>query len=135
MSWNNNMNKQIETIRQACIRANPDITELKFGCELKRKRPLNKTQGWVITGGFLGIVYWNGNRTAILEMPGAYEIIGRPIRLADVLLAIPKGNNGYDFNTSANFLYRDGDVFWDIRKDDLTFQAPETIKFLYELLR
>lgn len=104
------MNDKIETIREACIKANADLVELN----------------------------------------GA-EIPSRPIRLADVLLAIEedkqvvisKEDDGAYFGKVSNgdtryehdISIRWSPAFWNLRADDLTQQSEETINFLYDLLK
>jgi hypothetical protein len=68
----------------------------------------------------------------------------RPIRLADVLLAITKASpNNHNrvwlksdgrfvLNENGNSLHNPAD--WNLRKDDLTEQSEECINFIYELL-
>ena len=60
----------------------------------------------------------------------------RPIRLADVLLAIrekmPLGNIPMGHGTSVLNLMMQ---HWNLRTDDLSQQSPETLKFLADLLR
>lgn len=62
--------------------------------------------------------------------------IPQPIRLADVLLAIPKylaiGNTGQFMDASD--VLPDEPIYWNLRKDNLTEQGDECITFLAELL-
>lgn len=80
-----------------------------------------------------------------LEDHGAvkYEIIGRPIRLADVLLAmntniiridatLTQGDSGYCLYVSVK---ENGHMFWNLLKDDLEEQSDETISFLCGILK
>ncbi len=89
--------EQIESIRAACIKVNPEIQPPFF----------------------------------------THPSHGRPIRLADVLLAI-------DTHVQFAFYFQNGDFIryhddkrlahYDLRADDLTLQSPETITFLSEIL-
>src|ERR1700749_1790463 len=110
------MNEQIKTISNACIKANPNIVK---GLDV-----------WVKT-----------------EEGGGDEIkkVIRPIRLADVLLAIQKVNKSYAVNTEGGFelwnhhygdeyIYQDMYITWNLTKDNLSLQSPETISFIFELL-
>lgn len=125
--------QEINIIRQKCIEANPEIVELKFGCEIKSKR-------WSKNAIFLRMV--RGGRYAYIrpdhmELKEAWsediEIIGRPIRLADIILAWRK--------SVEPSMWWNPDVLvciiseWDSSKDDLTLQSPETIAFLTNLLK
>ncbi|MCB1392884.1 hypothetical protein [Nitrobacter sp.] len=63
---------------------------------------------------------------------------GRPVRLADVLLALEQsGDPQYAVNTTGEFM-RWGDtptgIRWNLRKDDLAEQSDECVAFLAELL-
>jgi hypothetical protein len=72
---------------------------------------------------------------------GLRQIIGRPIRLADVLLAINNPNavglltgvSGVNDDYSGNLEYED-EPLWNLRADDLNSQSEETIEFLVGLL-
>jgi hypothetical protein len=56
----------------------------------------------------------------------------RPIRLADVLLAIePIRTRRGLLNAAAEGVVK----AWDLRKDDLTEQSDETIRFIHGLLK
>ena len=61
----------------------------------------------------------------------------RPIRLADVLLAVQKQEYGGspEFRYTCEKLTSGAwHVHWNLRKDDLTEQSEECISFLYDLL-
>ena len=134
-----NNKEQIETIRQVCIKANPEIVELKFGCEVINNgisRFVTENRGNEIVT-FSGGISFSNKIKAFMEN---FEIIGRPIRLADVLLAIKDipvekkinilGNDHMPQNSTLAHIV----TFWKLDKDDLTIQSPETIAFIYELL-
>ncbi len=75
-----------------------------------------------------------------------YKIQGRPIRLADVLLAIGKTNCPKHKTFSHLALDMYGEFYdsdknqakvlatWNLRQDDLTLQNPATIDFLHSIL-
>lgn len=63
---------------------------------------------------------------AMDDMKEDVEILGRPIRLADVLLT---GADGFG---AKNVL--DLTIYWNLRKDSLEDQSEETIDFIYQLL-
>jgi hypothetical protein len=63
------------------------------------------------------------------------DLPSRPIRLADVLLAMNIG----EFTTTDEIEKESSEVhtlvlLWNLREDDLTKQSPETIDFLTDLL-
>ncbi len=136
--------EKLEAIRQACIKANPEIVELKFGC---------------LISGFghhrSPVVCLDKDYTAFLHAPtlitndktknvqANYEIIGRPIRLADVLLALHRTSRTQNVSINTlvgtmmnhNFTRDDLNKHWDFYKDSLDEQPEETISFIYELLK
>lgn len=158
--------QKLEAVRQACIKANPEIVELKLGCEFYQK---HRKTGEVLSDAvyvFVGrgidvreICFCLTNRyvgDAIgcydgyaynevqneKNMTGYMEIIGRPIRLADALLALGMKKN-YGYVCTDGSLFEGGlDVEndfsygqWNLRKDSLDEQSEETVSFLYELLK
>lgn len=72
------------------------------------------------------------------------HVIGRPIRLSDVLLAIysfrDERNEKVPSTTERYNKNRDEDElliwqYWNLRKDDLTQQSLETLQFIADLLK
>lgn len=140
-------NEQI--IREACIEANPEIMELKFGCEVKTG-DYNPETGMYICH-FFKASYIKFPRydvpQALNDSEHKLEIIGRPIRLADVLLTISwygkeknvtyfPGTNVADFIIKIrDVAYRpnDGGCIWYL-KGDLHDQSDDTLSFLAGLL-
>lgn len=143
----NNMQENIKTIRKACIKANPGIVELKFGCQIQRFHETGPVDIWVH-------LYNHGSdmHTVVLHRPknpkyvALYEfkcgreeieswvILGRPIRLADIVLATIKKmdgkTNGEVKDVMLKFAY-----LWDCFHDDLTQQPTETLEFIANLLK
>lgn len=124
--------QQLQLIREKCIEANPEIVELKFGCVVKYSSKINMT---CFHYGVDTSEYGNGNVGwyFIKEDGGRYfdsmpnfPIIGRPIRLSDVLLAMKA-------KIYHSFVDMDG-IIWNLKQDDLTLQSPECIEFIYSLL-
>ena len=78
--------KYIEEIRKVCIKANPEILELKFGCRIGNKRKYRLEYV-----GFNNrqhcLVLWKDGEQSLLFVDNVKqeEILGRPITLADVL--------------------------------------------------
>lgn len=147
-----------EIVRLACIKAQPEIVELKFGCYVKRRsngdlrnRSAGKI-GFVIkkypNPSAVGVVF-EGNETMSAVLNNEIEIIGRPIRLADILLAIGQSKknadmeygiraNGVfltDFCEKAVFNENDEIIAWDLKNDDLSKQSPECLQFLAGILK
>lgn len=119
----------IEFIREKCIEANPEIVEPAM-----RK-------------GMLCLVSDHGERyvtsydVAVAKSTvGDYEILQvlpRPIRLADVLLAIEKVKDQTQHGKCVMILCNGwGEKErWDLRQDNLNDQDEPTIRFIYELLK
>lgn len=126
-------------VREAVIKAMPEVLELKFGCEILVETSRAGIQKTTITnfmsaGGFMTL-----NFGPILEGK-ITEILGRPIRLADVLLAIEHqinniSLNGPIFDRAAEIPMADILNRWNLRKDSLEDQSEETIEFLYPILK
>lgn len=130
----------LEKIRAACIKANPEIVELKFGCFVKN--PYRERES-------IAVFLWKESKIAFLLHPrfGAEKyldgadplgVLGRPITLADVLLAIGSaaGENYYSVDVNGVF-FRGNKIdghHWNLRQDNLESQSPETQLFLSELL-
>lgn len=102
-----NLSQQVEEIRAACIKANPEIEQ----------RNITK-----IRNG-------HGETIDVHVDDGRFF---RPIRLADVLLAMDEKADGYISFTEWHFF-----IFhrWNLRTDDLTQQSPECIAFIHSLLK
>lgn len=149
------METNLQIIRDACIKANPKIVELEFGCEIavSNDRGYIHYSMWDKDGptllGFVSSSHPKTLRPIQWERgdPLNYTILGRPIRLADVLLAISRlkiakyeggksdpGNicistDGVFLNENAMHL-----GVYNFLNDDLTAQSPETLQFLADLL-
>lgn len=130
------MEDNIKKIREACIAANPSIKDLVFGCEVKTPYGNITKLVWETRGKSIWLTE-EDSRYNLEDL----EIIGRPIRLADVLLAIQKKQHknitylvstfGIFMDSHFNFSMKHQ---WNLLKDDLTLQSPETISFILELL-
>jgi len=151
--------EKIEAIRQECIRVNPEIVELKFGCVLKhhgyppqtiydRRPTLNGSDFKVFSregNCFLGpsedgeILLRNS-----WENQERWRIIGRPITLPDVLLAIQEKRPGCQILVWSSGAFQEFVMGgfkrlltpgWNLPADDLTQQSEETIDFIHDLLK
>lgn len=85
----------IEKIRRACIKANPEIMELKLGCKVIIKDSCQQAlyiRTWKELGLFAHqfmIIKEDQETCAIMEHASEhYTILGRNIQLADVLMVI-----------------------------------------------
>jgi len=136
--------ENLETIRAAAIKANPEIVELKFGCHITTRRSGTRLVFAEHDGNAneYGLCYYPrlGGGTQHIRLEGV-GIIGRPIRLADVLFAIDRRRplkqrwavryDGLFFDERNN---KWGGV-WSVRADTLEEQSDECIAFLADLLR
>jgi hypothetical protein len=155
-------------LKEVIQAANPEIMELKFGCEFIENisvRPFLKKRKIVSlididTGSLYATTVKGKTLTSYHKnyLDNDCQILGRPIRLADVLFALNKRFEEYtNINRSANMpmvrsngsIYpgmdkentdwyskiaqNDGNV-WNLKDDNLDNQSPECIKFLTDLL-
>ena len=132
------MEKQnyINKIREACIKANPEIVELKFGCEVEITHKASDYFGRKLfvsekpdAFGVLSVTIPNFYSIAVSKEN--IEIIGRPIHLADVLLAIIDKNKLFKHTEQ---LLGTVAIHWKLENDNLENQSEETLKFIVELL-
>lgn len=74
---------------------------------------------------------------------GDFLVEDRPVRLADILLAIEKTKEGTEvaIDTMGEFRMRDRDgyhetqqIWWNLYKDNINDQSDEFINFAYSLL-
>ncbi|HEX8196373.1 MAG TPA: hypothetical protein VF571_09310 [Pyrinomonadaceae bacterium] len=124
-----------EKLRGVIQQANPEIMELKFGCEfirlLRNCRIISYTpynpDGWRLKYIDIG----SGVLEDKLVFPDNFrsecQILGRPIRLADVLLVATE-------DKSPMFYYENLISKWNLKNDNLDHQSDETKRFLIELL-
>jgi len=108
----------------------PSVMALEFGCVLKNGTATSR----VIKERFDGTVMindWDGwqDKKMIEEN---FEILGKPITLAVILLAIEKKNKAMLELTVVEW----GDIlgFWNLSKDNFNDQSEETKTFIGGLL-
>lgn len=159
-------NTKYQAVREAVIAANPEIMELKFGCRVEAIYGLlSNSKGMICEGDpNEGIVIshdfslFDCYRTTqhreidtalIFHEKEKFKILGRPIRLADVMIALaqivlpddeflcvfPEGFICHKREASDdNNEYVIKNARWIFRQDDLSLQSPETIDFLHSVL-
>lgn len=136
--------KQIEHIRSKCIEANPSIKDLVFGCDIS------------IYGKYFRIIRaYEDIKSYDLENNTRYtiemltktiyiQILGREIRLTDVLLALSKVKNCDGLNIDVlgairekvpGFTPQSYSAFWNLKQDNLELQSKECIDFIFNLLK
>lgn len=145
--------QKIEEIRNACIKANPSILDLVFGCELKAKNLLNYRRFYAGRNEEEGERYYAEIDQVGCEDKQWYsdgvlpekQIIGREIRLADCLYAIWKANpanrTNFIVESSGTMIHRTAGTNpkiaaeWNLLKDSLSDQSEKTIDFIHNLLK
>ena len=148
--WEIEFDEKYQRLRQVIIAANPEIVEWKNGCRYIDKKGLGHVLS-IPNIGLEGLVYYNTERE-LVRQEDVKEIAGRPIRLADVLLALQANNVEVDL---ASFIHKVSElenihmekdvlrirrgtvVSWNLRHDDLDWHyrnKPETVQFLIDLL-
>ncbi len=132
---------KIEEIRKACIEANPEIVELEFGC-------LFQIKGAKYPQPIIGIKWKENEDTGIDEIDyfrdiyggkvgytNSIEIIGRPIRLADILLAIEvKLENRKDNEILKMEEFQHVTSNWILSQENLEKQKEYLISFIHNVL-
>jgi len=139
-------------IREACIAANPSILDLVFGCKVVWIG--NEKEFYFISNGMAGLyTIWNEESSAIHKNPQDISIIGREIRLADILLALNKAKASSAIQDFGCFMLHRFDedeesidwheispktlnrVRWNLLNDSLSAQSEDTIEFIYQLIK
>lgn len=140
--------QSINIVKEACVKANPEILELKQNCFVKDflKGTLEILAKYEIEGEtpVYDFVFRGEGEVSVARSPrGNWDILGRPIRLADVLLAIQKKDtleNPININTYGHLeLCGEEQIVlsrttWNLRADSLTDQSDQTLLFLAQLL-
>ncbi len=135
----------LQKVKEKIVSLIPEIMALEFGCEVEVQGIRQDNPGCEydvvvdqrikdgkITLGYFGAVPLD-----------SIKILGRPIALSDVLLAIRKfGNEIIVIREDGDFLRYDTDsgtyisfgMYWEFLSDSLDDQSPETIQFLFDIL-
>jgi hypothetical protein len=131
-----------DPIKQKIQELVPEIMELKFGCIIRNHEMTEdlKFCGESKQGGETCYIP-SIDDYVVLDSHIGCEILGRPIRLADVLRAIGETKNRVACDDMGNIfeLTGAGQIimpahFWDLSKDSYDDQSQETKKFIGELL-
>jgi hypothetical protein len=153
------LNKHMETlekynyIKQKCVEANGSILDLKFGCKvltLPMYAGISEDEEFECTvRRTIDERILVDERANTISIYSITKILGREIRLADILLALRKTRPPYriliDTEISGNSILIGvkedkikNFVEWNLLNDSLSWHkdnAPETIDFLYEILK
>lgn len=150
------MSPELQAVRAAIIKAVPEIVELKFGCEVLLLRQTKKSTllNFSEKDRYVEVFRNKDGSTLHGDMEIVSQILGRPIRLSDVLVTLEKENPRYpvvvtqegylvgtyrgNMGSCANpFNFKgwyETTQIWNLRQDDLSKQSPECIHFLHTLL-
>ena len=143
----------LQKLRQAIIKEIPEIVELKFGCKVEVKwQGEKKKRGFVFRNFLIGELDIICNFNEIYSVnpknkktPQIVKIIGRDIKLADVLRVVwivqptmeITDKDRVDFGAMVNVTEeRVFDVVqdWSLSKNNLDLQSKGTIDFLTEII-
>lgn len=126
---------QLKEIREVVARVVPDVMEIAFGCQVRFKS--NGEIGTIfkfykeLDGIFkLSVRVQN---MSCYPSDGDVEILGRPIRLADILAAMNATLKTDEFSLQAWREIITGNKY-NLLSDDLTAQSHELIAFLHNVL-
>src|SRR5918911_4448098 len=139
------MNKtDYEKLKSVIQTANPEIMELKFGCKCQDKDANGNLYGkWTIIKiheqGIRALYSDNSDgfiHFDVVNDPDMTLILGRPIRLADVLLAYQMRSGEWS-NWNSQDMHRiyallQGQQGWNLKDDNLDHQSEECKEFLIE---
>lgn len=129
----------LEIIKQACIRANPELLKPCFGCKVKLE--VRGDDGIILQESPYHDdsdpqwIYYNYNLQKVyIKKFTDNEILGCPITLADVLLAIRALIHTEVIEPDLSIAIDDlVNQYWDLTKP-LESQSEETLNFLAKLL-
>jgi hypothetical protein len=139
---------EYEKLKEVIQKANPQIVELKFGCEIEVIWTDGKTEKGIflepntltLHKSYGGELRTNGDNCGSCSFDKKeVRILGRPIRVSDVLLAFDYNSTSEQlkFGLSSNLFVietKNDKAIWNLRNDNLDAQSDETKKFLIELL-
>jgi hypothetical protein len=122
------LEQKIQAIREKCIEANPEITEMRCECCMFN-------WGEYVNGCpkcWRSELSREENRRLFPNR--SVRPVCRPIRLADVLLTCALGRQ-----TGGAHYYEKSVIpvvdMWNLREDDLTKQSPECVELVHQLLK
>ena len=139
-----------DKLKKIIQESNPEIMELKEGCKVKFyfNVNLNNYEYSTITGIKSDTVFTIDHFRKFINVHHGYydkhlikEVLGRPITLADVLIAIYKNIpdlslcSYYGYEHYFEFHFDGEKIFtWNMKDNNLDNQSEETKQFLIDLL-
>lgn len=149
------MTNQLAEIKEACIKANEEILWPVFGCCIRNRAGTVFTISGQINGKPYIIDHNTGyGHVSIIELTDdiSYEILGRKIGIADILLAIEKNTKPpamYQITDNGIFTYRESKeitatvlnsrflstgISYNLLDDNIDHQSQPTIAFIHSVL-
>jgi len=123
----------LEKLKKIIQKAVPSILELKFGCEVEKKKGMGFTEriiGVWYDQGFAGQTIIATDMTLENRYESKqYKILGRPITLEDVLIALRDNKNCLEMRRAWSVIR-----LWQLGQS-LDNQTPETHDFLLSVLK
>ncbi len=118
--------KKYQQLKEVIQKSNPEIMELKHGCKVIYADEMSEP-GEVL----LGMYEMNFEKTKVFnpynkdDSGNLIEILGRPIRLADVLIVLEPSDN-----------WKKDELLelWNLKDNNLDNQSDECKEFLIKLL-
>jgi len=128
--------EKYEQLREVIIKANPEILKLEFGCEIVFEKEGYKGNLFHrLIVGDLG--EWLRTNLESIKKNQIHNVIGRPIRLSDILLAAQKHRNaslGLNIAKSPDLKTYVILESWNLKNDNLDDQSDYCKDLLYSLL-
>lgn len=129
-----------DKLREKIIIAVPEIMELKFGCDIGVGKLIRIDHPFAMN---TFVTYLDkDDKVNQYETSSVYpRNNGRPIRLADIIIALGDKFKG-DYDKQGNYLFfldPEADEYrilwgWNLEENDLSNQSDETKQDLYDLL-
>lgn len=120
-----------EKLREIIIAANPDILKLEFGCQVEIIDNIKTKKYFHILRRIKNeyVLYNSRHDAAFVKKSNKLKILGRPIRLADILIAIKKKMFSTE-DKSTREMIND----YNLSFDNLENQSQEFLDKLLEIL-
>lgn len=122
----------IKDITEKCHEANPKLRELSFGCKTKWR---DEEYAYISDGMAGEYTLWNARCSAVFASPSQVTILGHPITLPDVLMAIDSTIGMWSIDEYENMPETEAllRIHWNLL-EPLTGQSDETITFIHNLI-
>ena len=133
------MENKLQQLKKVIWKANPSILELKFGCKVDAEGKwtiVNERKDIAGTYNAINTIFKKTKLGIVTR--GYFENLGRPIRLADVLVALEEESKKITKYMDKRYLFitegqKDILAIWNLKKD-FDNQSDECKEFLDKLL-